>query len=332
MTLNQLVSDQFIISCLHTYYGIDVAGLAILPLGADIDASVYKAVATDLRVYFVKVKRARFDDMGVRVVERLFDEGIKQVIAPVKTLQGLLAQQTEEFIVIVYPFIEGQDGFSRDLTDSQWGMLGRALRQVHELEVPQDMQKGIRREGYDPKWRYVLRSLFIHIQAHKYPDEVGLKLLTFMQAHMPTISRLLDRAEFLGQRLQGQTQQYVLCHSDIHAGNVLIGQNDDIFIVDWDEVILAPKERDLMFIGAGVANVWNKPREVELFYKGYGKTTVNSTIIAYYRHERIVQDIVEYANALLLSSAGGSDRLKMYNHFIAMFEPRGVVEIAFESE
>ena len=30
-----------------------------------------------------------------------------------------------------------------------------------------------------------------------------------------------------------------------------------------------PKERDLMFIGGGVANVWNKPHEETLFYKGY---------------------------------------------------------------
>ena len=35
-----------------------------------------------------------------------------------------------------------------------------------------------------------------------------------------------------------------------------------IYIVDWDEPIMAPKERDLMFIGGGVANVWNKPRKL----------------------------------------------------------------------
>lgn len=34
-------------------------------------------------------------------------------------------------------------------------------------------------------------------------------------------------------------------------------------IVDWDEPIMAPKERDLMFIGGGVANVWNDPSEIE---------------------------------------------------------------------
>ena len=70
----------------------------------------------------------------------------------------------------------------------------------------------------------------------------------------------------------------MLCHSDIHGGNVLINGNNPIYIVDWDEPIMAPKERDLMFIGGGVANVWNKPHEEEFFYKGYGPTEVNRTI------------------------------------------------------
>ena len=100
----------------------------------------------------------------------------------------------------------------------------------------------------------------------------------------------------------------MLCHSDIHAGNVLIDGNNTIYIVDWDEPIMAPKERDLMFIGGGVGNVWNKPHEEKLFYKGYGKTEVDSTILAYYRHERIVEDIALYSQELLLTTARGKDR------------------------
>lgn len=87
-----------------------------------------------------------------------------------------------------------------------------------------------------------------------------------------------------------------------------------------------------MFIGGGVGNVWNKPHEEKLFYKGYGKTELNSDILAYYRHERIVEDIAEYGQELLLKTSGGEDRLEMYKQFVGMFEPRGVVDIAFETD
>ena len=75
---------------------------------------------------------------------------------------------------------------------------------------------------------------------------------------------------------------------------MLIDGKGDLYIVDWDAPIMAPKERDLMFIGGGVANVWNNPHEEDCFYQGYGNSEINQVILAYYRHERIIEDIAIY--------------------------------------
>ena len=141
----------------------------------------------------------------------------------------------------------------------------------------------------------------------------------------------LTRAEQLGKQIQEQEPEFVLCHSDIHGGNVLIGGNDIIYMVNWDEPIMAPKERDLMFIGGGVANVWNKPHEEKFFYGGYGKTEINMKILAYYRHKRIVEDIALLGQHLLLTSEDDQSRAESYKHFIAQFEPQGVIDIAFKT-
>ena len=92
---------------------------------------------------------------------------------------------------------------------------------------------------------------------------------------------------------------------------------------------MAPKERDLMFIGGGVANVWNKSHEIHYFYEGYGETNVDKTILSYYRYERIVEDIALYGQDLLSRDQNDQSRLEMFNHFKGMFDPNGVVEIAF---
>ena len=68
------------------------------------------------------------------------------------------------------------------------------------------------------------------------------------------------------------------------------------------------------------------------FIKATERLKLTSTILAYYRHERIVEDIAVYGQELLLTTAGGEDRLEMYKQFIGMFEPRGVVDIAFETD
>lgn len=328
MLVKQPLSDKLIIDCLNTNYNIKVVRLTFLPLGADMNASVYKVEAHDQSSYFVKIKRGHYHDIGIAVVGLLRNTGIQEIIPPVKTIHNQPTQYIEDFTIIVYPFIEGQDGFTRTLTDEQWLTFGKILRQIHEIDVSSTIQHQVRRETYSPKWREIVRSLYTHIETNPIGDEIALQLLAFMRENTLTIHRLVDRSEQLAKILQNESPQFVLCHSDIHGGNILIGNNNTIYIVDWDEPIMAPKERDLMFIGGGVANVWNKPHEEALFYKGYGKTEVNMTILAYYRHERIVEDIACYGQDLLLTMEGGENRPEMYKHFIAMFEKNGVVDIA----
>ncbi|MDP1608070.1 MAG: phosphotransferase, partial [Chlamydiales bacterium] len=265
-------SEPTMISCLKAHYGLEVASLIFLPLGADLNASVYKVQTFDQKYYFVKLKTGHHHDTGVEIVELLQVAGIREIIPPIKTIHGKKTQRIDDFTLIVYPFVDGQDGFNRDLTDDQWATLGNALRQVHEIEVPLSIQHKIRRETYSAKWREIVRSMYVYMEAKPIAGEIASKLQKFLKKNIPAIRRLVDRAEQLGEKLQTQSPQFVLCHSDLHAGNVLIDGNHTIYIVDWDEFIMAPKERDLMFIGGGVGNVWNKPHEERNFYKGYGKT------------------------------------------------------------
>lgn len=334
MIEKQSFSDQLIVDCLNTVYGIKVAALTFIPLGADRDASVYKAQAYDQSSYFVKLKRGYHNDISTIIQLLLHDAGIQQIISPIKTNHGQPTHTIiDDFTLIVYPFIKGQNGFSRDLTNDQWITLGKALRKVHEFHLPSAIKEQINRETYSPKWREAVRSIYNHIDDNpRVTDEIAAKLLMFMKEHRGTIERLVNRAEQLAEKIHKQSPEFVLCHSDIHGGNVLLAHDGTLYIVDWDQPIMAPKERDLMFIGAGVANVWNNPQEEEFFYKGYGRTEINREILAYYRYERIVEDIAEYCQELLLSTSGGKEREIMYQHFIDMFAPRGVVNIALKTD
>lgn len=306
--------------------------LTLLPIGADMNASVYKAKTRDGCSYFIKLKCDHQHDISTTILAFLQASGIQQIIPPIKTMDGNLTQHIKDSTLTVYPFVDGQNGFCHHLTDEQWVTLGKVLRQVHEFDVPLSIKDRIRKETYSPKWREFVRSLDAYIDGNLTGDETALQLQAFMKEHKEVIHRLVDRAEFLSQKVQGQSPEFVLCHSDIHGGNVLIDGNGAIYIVDWDDPMMAPKERDLMFIGGGVANVWNNAHEEECFYKGYGKTEINRVILAYYRHERIVEDIAEYGQALLLTKAGGEDRVEMFKQFKGMFEPNGVVDIAFKTD
>ncbi len=74
------LKDARIITCLHDNYGLNVAKLAFLPLGADLATAVYRAAANDETPYFVKLRRGDFDEASVTVSKFLSDLGIKQII------------------------------------------------------------------------------------------------------------------------------------------------------------------------------------------------------------------------------------------------------------
>jgi spectinomycin phosphotransferase len=331
MSEKKFLSEKDILQVLKTHFGLEISELKVLSLGADMDALVFKAIANTALSYFIKIKRNNQQDISAVIVELLRNAGIKEIIPPIKTLEGRVNHQIEQCTVNVYPFIEGQDGFSRTLTNDQWITLGKTLKKIHVIKVSSDMQNHIRRESYSSKWRKQIPLIYKEIDNKPKGDEFSLKFQEIMNEKRTEIYQLVNNAGVLSQKLQNEKHQFVLCHSDIHGGNVLLSDRGDLYIVDWDEPIMAPKERDLMFVGAGVANVWNKPEEEILFYKGYREVEINKEIIAYYRNERIIEDIAEYAEALLLYASSENDRAILLSHFTAMFVPQGVVDIALKT-
>jgi spectinomycin phosphotransferase len=127
--------------------------------------------------------------------------------------------------------------------------------------------------------------------------------------------------------------EHVLCHADIHTGNVMVGRDGELFVVDWDGPALAPKERDLMFVIGGVVPGVVGAREEDLFFKGYGQVDVNPLALAYYRYAWAVQDVGEYAEQVfLMNDLGDKTREHAVHGFRELFQPGAIVELAFQSE
>jgi spectinomycin phosphotransferase len=293
---------------------------------------VYRAVTKDETPYFVKLKQDIFEETSVTVPMFLHDQGIRQTIAPIATRNHKLWTHLDDFHVIVYPFVEGHNAFKIALTERQWFDFGTALKGIHTTVVPEELRRRIQRETYAPQWREMVKMLQERAKQDAFDEPVAAQYAEYMTLKADEILYLVRRAEQLSLALQAQKPEFVLCHSDIHAGNILIDTHDNLYIVDWDNPILAPKERDLMFVGGGVGSIWYSEQEEGLFYKGYGRTHINPIALAYYRFERIVQDIAFHAQQLLLTDTGGEDRARTLQGIVRWFQPNEVVEMAHKAE
>lgn len=314
-------------ACLRDAYGFEPATLAFLPLGADTSTAVYRAVAPDGEASFIKLRRGAFNGVSVTFPRWLSDRGMETIIPPLPTTAGQLWTQLGPFTVVRYPFVTGADAYGTPLSERQWHSFGAAVRQLHSATPPAALGQAIRHETYGDEARRQVRALLAQLPAP--PDAIAARAAVGLQAHRETILALVERAETLARRLRHDARPTVICHGDLHAGNLLIDAEGHLYLVDWDTLIRAPRERDLMFIGGGQGFVGVSPdEETRLFYAGYGPAQLDQVALAYYRYERIVQDIAAFGEELILGGAGGADREQSLRYLMTNFAPGGTIAIA----
>jgi spectinomycin phosphotransferase len=321
------VSDELIISHLQEEYNLRPAELAFLPLGADLGTAVYRLVTEDGTAYFLKLRKG-FDEIVVTIPRFLKAQGIQEIIAPVETRSKKYWADFGEYKMILYPFIEGKDGFNIELTDDHRRRLGAALKGIHGAQIPPELKRRIPKEIFSSHWRESLKRFQIQTEKNAFDEPTAAELAEFMKSRRKEIDHLLQRADELASDLPSKPMELVLCHTDIHGGNILIGEDGELYIVDWDNPILAPKERDLMFIGGGIDEIWKSKREEAMFYEGYGNPEIDIAALAYYRYERVIDDLAVIAEQLLSTDEGGADRVQAYRWFTGNFDPGNTIEIA----
>jgi spectinomycin phosphotransferase len=321
------IADELIISRLQDEYDLRVTTLTFLPLGADMGTAVYRLVADNGTAYFLKLRKG-FIEIVVTVPLFLKSQGIQEIIAPFETKSKQGWADFGEYKLILYPFIEGKNGFEMELSDSYKRTFGAALKRIHSVQIPPELKRQIPQETFSPNWRERVKEFQRLVEDTTFSDPNAAKLAEFIKSKQNEIDQLIRRTEELASKLQSKSLELVLCHTDIHAGNIIITDNDQFYIVDWDAPLLAPKERDLMFIGGGIDDIWESKRDESVFYEGYGKTQIDFPMMAYYRYERVIEDLAAYAEQLLLTDEGGADREEAYRWFTSNFEPGQTIEIA----
>ncbi|MGB8981595.1 MAG: aminoglycoside phosphotransferase family protein [Anaerolineales bacterium] len=325
------ISDKLIISRLEAEYTLRVAELSFLPLGADENTAVYRVFTEAGTAYFLKLRK-NFDENIVQVPIFLKKQGVQAILVPVETRSQQTYADLGEYKIILYPFIDGKDGFDRKLSDHHRRSLGAALKGIHSVPLPPQLKSRLPQETFSAQWRERLKTFQRQVENDTFDEPTAARLAEFMKSRRDEIGQLVERAQRLAAELPSGAGEFVLCHTDIHGGNILISDNDELYIVDWDNPILAPKERDLMFIGGGIDGVWKSEREETIFYAGYGKTEIDLTALAYYRYERVIEDLAVICGQLLLTGAGGADRERSLGWFTGNFEPGSTIEIARKTD
>lgn len=326
------ILEEHLRACVQDQYNLSVVTLEFLHLGLDTRAGVYRVVSAQGVAYLLKAKSGSLYEPSRLVPRYLKDQGIAAVVAPLRTTRGALWTHIGEqgdWVVTLYPFIEGNTGWdpvvatppvgtvypSTDgdtgwnlgMTDAQWQAVGTALKQIHQVPLPPEIAQPLRKESFDPTAysRWVRAFETQHARAEG-GSRVERALRARWMEHQPTIHTLLTGLEALAGVLQGRSGPHVICHADLHPGNIIRDHAGQVFVIDWEDVMLAPKERDFLFVGEAPAD--GSAREgTAPFFQGYGQVEIDWVALTYYRCERVVQDLIECALEVCFREDLGED-------------------------
>lgn len=322
-----VVKEENIAQILGSRIKMPLRALEFLPLGNDARSFSYRAVALNGESAFVKLRRMPIDEAALALTRFLFDSGIGQVVAPLPALDGTLWQPAGEFGVIVYPFIEGVCAMEVGLSLEQRTAFGAALKRIHAAALPSEIADRLRRETFLPSWSAMVGRVQARVDQGGFSRPSEERLAAIWRERNEEIAGIAGRAEALGAALCRNPPPFHVCHADIHTANLLVDPAGGLHIVDWDEPLFAPKERDLMFIDASI------PAEEEAFYAGYGKTDPDPLVMAYYSYEWVVQELGDYGERVFFRpDLGEMSAEESVSMFRELFAPGDVVESAYRAD
>lgn len=293
-------SDASLNTTLQTHYDMAATSIERTTPGLDVHATAFKVV-THSNHYFMKVRTGPLNVAAHHVPRLLADAGIPNLVPPIPTVEGALWAQHEDRSLTLFPFIDGDLAANRGLTESQWAELGQTLRAIHDFTSGSPAianrsttawGRGSEHNQVKPEpnqmieirqERLALPSAHVVLEVLANPPTPNSgsqrRLLQLLETHRPKIQELINQAEGLKPRLHLGEQ--VVCHADLHLWNILVSDHG-VHIIDWEDgPLLAPRERDLIFLIEGRAP----------FLKGYGHYDIDRNLLTYFQLERQIEDI-----------------------------------------
>lgn len=318
-------------ACLREQYDLTARTLEYLPRGHDYSAGVYRVVSEQGTAYLLKVTSRPLYEPSCLVPRYLSQQGIAAVVAPIPTkrhtLWTQLAGERGEWTVIVYPWITGDTSLA-GMTDAQWKKAGAIFKRIHQVRLPPEPPAGfasLRAETFDPtayaQWVRVFESEHLHARHGESASASALR--ASWVTYQFTIHAIVTSLETLAVALQSRRLPNVICHADLHPANLLRDGAGHVFVIDWDEVMLALKERDFIFIREPHANA---------FWEGYGlgAEEIDWVALTYFRWERVVQDLIECAQLVCFGEDAGEDtKAEVAQAFAATFAPGHNIAAAY---
>lgn len=327
----------FVRELLGEHYALDVRELVPVDAGADRAASLWRACGHDGREYAVKWT-AGGSPAGSVLSSALATACPGAAPTPVRTRTGALWADAGGRRLSVVEWVAGRSAVDVDPEEGHWVAYGRLLAALHDLPVDGELRRWLPREDFAPSyWVDVFDGVDARLTraAGSTEDDCLTRLRAVWRQRRAELRVVRDGTLREGERFASRADDLnaVPCHADPHPGNLVVTGADTVALIDFDDAVLAPPERDLMFVlGGGVfAERLVTQRQQEAFLRGYGPHAVDERLLAYYRGLRVLEDVSDPATVVFDPEASPAERVVNLGYVTATLAPGALLDQALRS-
>ncbi|MFE9694040.1 phosphotransferase [Micromonospora sp. NPDC005806] len=310
-------------------FGLTLLTAVPVDLGADPAARLWRATTADGREYAVKLTGGG-TPAGAVVTARLARQGVPGIAAPLTTRDGRLGAVHDGRRLTVVPWVSDERAPAGGLRPAHWRGYGALLAAVHAVPVTDELAGLPREDHTHASVAAAVRRTDRQLRAvDDAADRWTRETAVHWRAVAPDLARLLAAMDRLGAELRARPAELVVCHGDPHLGNLLLGPDGQVWLIDWDDAVLAPRERDLMFvIGGGPAFAPEGRVDEAAFRTGYGPVKLDPVRLAYHLGVRALDDIWSWSAEAADPGRPGADRVRALRIVAGLLSPLGLVGLA----
>ena len=293
---------------LHQEYEINIENLTLVHKGFVGYCYIVHCANSDR--YFLKLyddsRLGRINasrlDFYLPLTWSLHHKGIlPNVPYPIETRNGDLKAEFEGQPLVLFNFIDGkmvgwEDPLPDDVFVKLAGLVGIFHRSTPEIGIELDCIEdfGI---PFEDDMINGLNALENITSRDSWGKQELKKLLL---PRRDEILGYLDRLKELQKVARIMDKDKVLCHTDLHGGNLMINDQGDLYILDWEGALIAPPEHDLFFCA------W-EDRFVDMFLPNYqrefGPAELDSKVFGFYYYRRNLEDLTDWIVRILYENA-----------------------------
>lgn len=313
-------------------FGIPLIGAHPTGLGADARSATYRGVCADGSAYAVKTSTAA--QSGLEVADVLASQGVPGVAAPVRALDGSLAVLEDGVWLSVVPWLDGRRALDGGMTPAQWQQLGRLLALVHDVDPRLPALRDLPVVSTDCAGLVAAaRAMGGRLAVLGDEDPLAAELRVLWREHQDAVLAVADRAEALAHTVADTGGSDVVCHTDPHQGNIVVGADDTVWLLDWDDAVRAPREADLMFaLGGVLAFAPVTTREQDGFFDGYGSRDWEPGRMTYFQCLRALDDVLSWAEDVVATTRQTQARRAALDIVHGILSPAGLVARALAEQ